>query len=246
MVTSVKVGLLIKYVFPIFSFSFQTPTGSQSLQLFSVWCVCKQVCETVCLKCCHTWVSCCSFQSTVLKLEGFLQTSALPEHRDLCKWLLNSHSKPRSRCGDSRLWFLAWPLLLLLKSWIEGCSDRTGLKCGLTKTALCYDVPLSNGPATLREGLMVVWWGKKHVPLKLAYFWICWSNTGPKSHMLISFSVSQNIVKLLCSIFIWLWGFISASTLCCGNITAWWCWTQRLFLLSWSVTAIYRSTVKIH
>lgn len=31
-------------------------------------------------------------------------------------------------------------------------------KCGLTMTALCLAVPLSNGPATLTEGLMVVWW----------------------------------------------------------------------------------------
>lgn len=149
---------IICSLFCLSHFSHRVP---KSTTFQCVMCVCKQVCETVCPKCCYTWVSCCSFQSTVFKLEGFLQTSALPEHQDLCKWLLNSHSKPRSRCGDSRLWFLAWPLLLLLKSWIEGCSDRTGLKCSLTKTALCYDVPLSNGPATLREGLMVVWWGKK-------------------------------------------------------------------------------------
>lgn len=193
-------------------------------------CVYEQVFGTVCPKCCYIWVSCCWFQSTVLKLEGFLQTSAPPEHRDLYKRLLNSSSKPRSRCGDSRLWFLAWPLLLLLKSWIEGCSDRTGWNAA-SQRLLCAMMYLLVMAQQLSEKAYWLSDGeKKHVPLKFVHFWIYWYR--PKSQMLIWFTVSQNTVKLWSSVFIWLWGFISSSTFCCGNITAWWCSTQWLFLFS--------------
>ncbi len=141
--------------------------------------------HVVCSKCCYTHCILLLFSAHSAQTqveEGFLQTSA--EHGDLSKWLLNSRSKPRSRCGVSSLWFLAWPLLLLLKA--EWRAAQTGLgQNAASQRLLCATLCLLVMAQQLSEGLMVVWWvEKKHVSLEFGHFWICWSKTGPKSQML--------------------------------------------------------------
>lgn len=153
--------------------------------------------------------------------KGFLQTSAPPEHSDFSKWLLNSRSKPRSRCGDSSLWFLAWPLLLLLKA--EWRAAQTGLgQNAASQWLLCAMLCLLVMAQQLSEGLIVVWWvEKKHVSLEFG------SKTGPKSQMLTAFShVAQYCTTI---ILCFLCGFIFSCTFSCGDITAWWCWTKKVF-----------------
>lgn len=136
--------------------------------------------------------------------KGFLQTSAPPEHSDFSKWLLNSRSKPRSRCGDSSLWFLAWPLLLLLKA--EWRAAQTGLgQNAASQWLLCAMLCLLVMAQQLSEGLIVVWWvERKHVSLEFGHIWIFWSKTGPTSQMLTAFShVAQYCTTIILCFFMW-------------------------------------------
>ncbi len=137
--------------------------------------------------------------------KGFLQTSAPPEHADFSKWLLSSCSEPRSRCGDSSLWFLAWPLLLLLKA--EWRAAQTGLgQNAASQWLLCAMLCLLVMAQQLSEGLIVVWWVEKsmfHLNLaisesfkqKQAQNHRCWLNV----------LMLHNIAQTLFCFFMWLY-----------------------------------------